>query len=68
MTSAELTRWLTAERLTPGQLARELLIDVSTVKRWESGARQPPPYLPLALRTVRVRLKLRRRNAKGGLK
>jgi transcriptional regulator with XRE-family HTH domain len=48
-TADELRRWREGRGISQSDLARRLGVDRVTVARWETGARQPPPFLRLAL-------------------
>jgi DNA-binding transcriptional regulator YiaG len=52
MTKKELTTWRESLGLTQGELATMLGVHIITVNRWENGAREIPPFLPLALQTL----------------
>lgn len=58
MTPKELQAWLERVRLSQGELAKHLGVHIITVNRWANGAREIPPFLPLALETLERRQKL----------
>lgn len=58
LTGIELRTWRERHRLTQGQLAELLGVQLNTVSRWEIGKRSPPPgvVLDLALERLEQRL------------
>lgn len=59
----ELERRRKALGLSRAALAKELSTNTVTVWRWETGERQIPPYLSLALETIERKLARRKRRA-----
>lgn len=55
MTPEQLVAFREALDLTQQELADRLRVDRVTVARWETGARAIPPFLDLALETVKRR-------------
>jgi DNA-binding transcriptional regulator YiaG len=53
MEAEELKRWREALEMSRDELARELQTSSVTVWRWENGERAIPPYLSLALETIK---------------
>jgi transcriptional regulator with XRE-family HTH domain len=62
MTSEQLVAFRETHGLTQQELADRLRVDRVTIARWETGARSIPPYLDLALETVRRGLGTRKRS------
>lgn len=60
MTPEQLVAFRETHDLTQQELADRLRVDRVTIARWETGARSIPPYLDLALETVRRALGTRR--------
>lgn len=56
LTCQDLIGWRQRMRLSQAELARELAINASTIKRWEHGVRPIPPYLHLALDSLALEL------------
>ncbi len=54
MTPVELRTWRAQAGLSQGQLSACLGVDIMTVSRWERGLRSIPPFLHLALESVRA--------------
>jgi transcriptional regulator with XRE-family HTH domain len=52
MTGSELKAWRERQHMNQTQLAGLLGIHYATIWRWETGARDIPPYLALALETL----------------
>jgi len=55
MLSAELQSWRKQNGYSQSQLAKALGVIPVTVSRWERGERDIPPYLHLALKSLRRR-------------
>ena len=55
MLSAELQSWRNQNGYSQSQLAKALGVITVTVSRWERGEREIPPYLHLALKSLRRR-------------
>ena len=55
MLSAELQSWRKQNGYSQSQLAKALGVITITVSRWERGEREIPPYLHLALKSLRRR-------------
>lgn len=55
MLSAELQSWRKQNGYSQSQLAKSLGVITITVSRWERGEREMPPYLHLALKSLRRR-------------
>lgn len=53
MTSEQLVAFREEFGFTQQELADRLRVDRVTIARWETGARSIPPYLDLALETVK---------------
>ncbi len=49
MKPKDLKAWRSDNGYSQSQLARVLGVDTMTVSRWETGLREPAPYLHLAL-------------------
>jgi DNA-binding transcriptional regulator YiaG len=64
MEAKELEQRRKALGLSREVLAKELFTNPATVWRWETGERQIPPYLSLALETVERKLARRKGRAK----
>jgi transcriptional regulator with XRE-family HTH domain len=54
MTRNELKKWRKDNGYSQASLARVLNVHVMTVSRWETGAREIPPFLRLALRALEL--------------
>lgn len=52
MTGPELREWRNHWHLSQMELASQLGVHLNTYNRWERGAAQIPPFLPLALETL----------------
>lgn len=59
MTPEQLVAFREDLGFTQQELADRLRVDRVTIARWETGARSIPPYLDLALETVRRRKRVR---------
>jgi transcriptional regulator with XRE-family HTH domain len=57
MTPEELVAWRKERKITQGELARLLGVDMITISRWERGVQTISPLLPLALEGLEHRLK-----------
>jgi transcriptional regulator with XRE-family HTH domain len=55
MISAELKRWREVNGYTQSKLAKALGVASMTVTRWEMGIRSIPPFLHLALMSLKGR-------------
>lgn len=64
MDSKELQKRREALGLSRAALAKELFTNPATVWRWETGERQIPPYLTLALEMVERNISRRKKRAK----
>jgi transcriptional regulator with XRE-family HTH domain len=53
MTADDLIQWRTANSLSQSELARLLGVDHATVWRWEHNRTAVPPFLHLALKSLR---------------
>ncbi len=53
MVSAELRSWRIKNGYSQSQLAKALGVITMTISRWERGERDIPPYLHLALKSLR---------------
>jgi len=53
MVSTELQSWRKQNGYSQSQLAKALGVITITVSRWERGEREMPPYLHLALKSLR---------------
>jgi DNA-binding transcriptional regulator YiaG len=56
LSAQDLIGWRMRMRLSRADLAHELNVDPSTVKRWERSERAIPPYLHLALDSLQLEL------------
>ena len=54
MTKEELRSWRDNTGYSQGQLAKALGVKVLTVSRWETGTRNVPSFLHLALRQLEM--------------
>jgi len=53
MTQNELKKWRILNGYSQSQLAKALGVITNTISRWERGERYIPPYLRLALKSLR---------------
>lgn len=74
MTSNELKQWRKVNGYTQTELAKALNVYQVTVARWETGVREIPSFLHLALRCLELEggepleRAQRKRKSKGGVK
>jgi DNA-binding transcriptional regulator YiaG len=57
MDPAFFTAWRKRMKLTQQELATKLIIDISTVKKWEAGRRRLPSYIGLLMAAIEANLK-----------
>lgn len=55
MTREELTKWKEKHNLTQAELAAMLGVTKACISRWESGKRNIPAFLHLALKCLKVK-------------
>ena len=53
VTSDDLIKWRHNHEYSQSQLARALGVTTITISRWERGEREIPPYLHLALKSIK---------------